>query len=187
MECRVKVSFSRLRPHGSGGTGGGGRSGQVTGGVQGNGGGRGSNVGGGAGYDAGPANVGVGTNGSGGNLGVGMGGRGGGSRAPRTSDEDSDAPTLSLAALGPPATLYLRFTNRGKERIEVEVLDFASQFGNFAVQPDKVALEPGQWVEAEPMSSQILNTSGDVTVKIRLRSGEQKETQMVALVPEGPS
>jgi hypothetical protein len=91
-----------------------------------------------------------------------------------------------LAALGPPVTLYLRFTNRGKDRIEFEVLDFASQFGNFAVQPDKLALEPGQRVEAEPMSSQILNTSGDVTVKIGLRSTGRKEIETVVLLPLGP-
>jgi hypothetical protein len=88
--------------------------------------------------------------------------------------------------MGPPVTLYLRFTNRGRDRIEFEVLDFASQFGNFAVQPDKLALEPGQWVEAEPMSSQILNTSGDVTVKVGLRAAGRKEVETVALRPVGP-
>ena len=106
---------------------------------------------------------------------------------PRTSTDDdaTQAPSLG-AAVGPSTTIYVRFTNRGKERIEFEVTDFASQFGNFALQPDKLALAPGQRADAEPMSSQILNTSGDAAVKVTLRAAGNKETQTVALVPVGP-
>ncbi len=106
---------------------------------------------------------------------------------PRTSTDDDATPPPSLGAPeGPPTTIYVRFTNRGKERIEFEVMDFASQFGNFALQPDKLALAPGQRADAEPMSSQILNTSGDVAVKISLRAAGAKETRDVVLRPVPP-
>jgi len=106
---------------------------------------------------------------------------------PRTTTDDDATPAPGLAApVGPPTTIYVRFTNRGKERIEFEVMDFASQFGNFALQPDKLALAPGQRADAEPMSSQILNTSGDVAVKVTLRAAGNKETRTVALLPVGP-
>jgi len=159
----------------------------MTGGLQGNGGNGAANGDGGLGSDAGPANLGAGTNGNGGMRGMGGHGGGGGQRPRGNPDDDGATPQLGMAVAGPPATLYLRLTNRGQVRIEVQVLDFNSQFGNFVVHPEQVVLEPGQWVEAEPMSSQLLNTSGEVTVKVNLKSAGKKESQLLRLLPLAPN
>jgi len=154
--------------------GGGGRGGGMSGGMGGgrSGGGRGGGMGGGRG---------------------GMGGMGGGSPG---DFEGGDAPRRAGGQLGspmPPVTLRLSLTNNAKDGapLEVEIVDFESALGNFALKPDRVALEPGQTGGPGSVVSRLGVTSDEIPVKVTLRLAGKKEAQTVVLrhrpVPETPA
>lgn len=84
----------------------------------------------------------------------------------------------------PPVMIHLRFTNHGTEKADLVVADFLSPFGNFAVRPDRLTLEPGQTLEVEPMTSRL---AGEVTggeVSLHLKLGQAQETKTVTLEPK---
>jgi hypothetical protein len=133
-------------------------------------------------------------------IGRGMGGRGGSNAEgsfSRRSEEDlkdmdadqTNAYMQSKGALGspmPPVTLHLRLTNQTKATISVEIDDFESDLGNFAVHPDVLALAPDQVAEPDAMVSQMGVTSAKFPVKVTLKLGSKTETQTVLVANLAP-
>jgi len=81
----------------------------------------------------------------------------------------------------PPTQLRLVLVNRGAAPVVVEVLDFSSALGNFAVKPGKITVAPGASAEADPMFSRLGIPTEDVPIKVRLRSGGTSEQQTLVL------
>lgn len=126
------------------------------------------------------------------NAGFGGGGgrRGGGRRgereeadAPKRTDEAPRGPTLR-ASNSPPVQLRLRLTNQGSTSIEVEVLDFNSDLGNFVVEPKKITVPAGESVEADPMTSRLgVPALEQIPLMMRIRVNGKIEQQVLALRP----
>jgi hypothetical protein len=83
----------------------------------------------------------------------------------------------------PPVVLWLRLTSTAGGPLNVEIIDFESDLGNFAVQPEKIALPPAQSVEAEPMISRLGVTSLKIPVTVSLRLNGKTETHVLTLQP----
>jgi hypothetical protein len=77
--------------------------------------------------------------------------------------------------------LHLRLTNHGTEAVEVEVLDFNSDLGNFVVQPRKIALAPGASAEADPMTSRLGLTAEAIALTVKMRVNGKVEQQVLPL------
>ena len=165
----------------------GGGSGENSGGGGGGGGGRGGGMGGGTGGGRGGGGRGGGMGGGGGGRGGGMeGGRGGGSSG---DSGGGDAPRRGGGQLGspmPPVTLQLSLTNNAQDGapLEVEIVDFESDLGNFALKPDHVALAPGQTGGPGSVVSRLGVTSAEIPVKVAFRVAGTTETQSVVLRPK---
>jgi len=133
-----------------------------------------------------PGRHGGGGLGHGGGEGLGGNSHGGGPSPDLDQGNRGSEIVPSLATdLGPPVMIHLRFTNTGPERVELHLVDFSSPLGNFAVQPDKLTLEPGQSLETEPMSSQLAGSLAeiDVTLVLRLTDKTEKKTILLHTVP----
>jgi hypothetical protein len=119
------------------------------------------------------------------NQGGRKGGGNGRSEVPDVSGMDNDeamAYIRAKTAVGsplPPVTLHLKLKNLGKTVFSVEILDFDSDMGNFAVSPALLSLAPDEMAEPEPMISQLGVTSDDIPVKVTLRKNGVKETQLI--------
>jgi hypothetical protein len=81
----------------------------------------------------------------------------------------------------PPVTLRVLFENRGTEPMELEVTEVNSDLGNFAVRPPKLTLAPGENGTLEPMISQLGVTSDEIPLKLAVRVGAKKDSQVVAV------
>ena len=81
----------------------------------------------------------------------------------------------------PPVTLKVAFENRGKETLEIEVLDVNSDLGNFAVRPPRLTIPAGGSASLDPMISQLGVTSDEIPLKLALRSGGKRELQVVVI------
>jgi hypothetical protein len=81
----------------------------------------------------------------------------------------------------PPVTLRVKLENKGAEPLEVEVTEVNSELGNFAVRPPKLTIAPGQTGELEPMISQLGVTNDEIPLKLAVRVGGRKETQVVTI------
>ena len=131
--------------------------------------------------------------GMGGGMGGGRGGMGGGSSG---DFEGGDAPRRGGGQVGspmPPVTLRLSLTNNTQDGapLEVEIVDFESDLGNFALKPDHVTLAPGQTGGPGSVVSRLGVTSAEIPVKVTLRLAGNKETQSIVLrakaVPDAPT
>jgi hypothetical protein len=118
---------------------------------------------------------------------VGVGG-GGGGRGPDGGGRDfGEGPSASPVGArartenNPAVQLHLSLTNDGTEPFEIEVLEFSSLLGNFAVQPAKVSLAPGQSAAFDPMTSRLGIPQGDLPIKVRLRHGDKTDEQTLIL------
>ncbi|MCX6956208.1 MAG: hypothetical protein NTV51_29085 [Verrucomicrobia bacterium] len=103
-------------------------------------------------------------------------GRGGSGR----STDGEPVPRI-VASNQPPVRLHLRLTNRGADPVEVEVLDFNSDLGNFVVQPKKIAIAPGASAEADPMTSRLGVPGDAIPLTVRLRLNGKIERQVLTL------
>lgn len=116
----------------------------------------------------------------------GGGGEGGGAFSPAGPAQPARGPAIR-ASNAPAVQLRLRLTNHGESALEVEVLDFNSQLGNFVVQPARLTLPPGEPVETEPMLSRLgVPAVEEIPLTVRLRFGGrsgQTETQVLRLRP----
>ena len=133
----------------------------------------------------------------GGGGGFHMGGGGGGGGRHHGGDGDSDgqsgdmsaqaerehlqAMRHSAASTNPPVMIHLRFTNNGATHADLLIADFLSPLGNFVVQPEKLALEPGQTVEVEPMTSRLVGEISGTTVTLALRLAGLGEKKIIPL------
>lgn len=81
----------------------------------------------------------------------------------------------------PPVTLRVKLENKGTEPIEIEVTEVNSELGNFAVRPPKLTIAPGQVGELDPMISQLGVTSDEIPLKVTVRTGAKRETQVIAI------
>ncbi|MCF7689695.1 MAG: hypothetical protein K9N01_15500 [Cephaloticoccus sp.] len=132
----------------------------------------------------------VGGGGMRGGMGSGDGGegdrRGGGYRS---AGNDAEPRLMIRASRMPPVQLRLRLTNHGDTPVTVEVLDFNSAIGNFVVQPDKIVVDLGAVVEAEPMNSTLGVPGDEVPLTVRLQVEGRQETRVVKLkmVPPPPA
>ena len=86
-----------------------------------------------------------------------------------------------MGSMGPAEMIHLQLTNHGTERINVNIVDFVSPLGNFAVQPEKLTLEPGQSVEVEPMTSRLGGAVTEVEATLVLRLAGKTEKKIVVL------
>ena len=77
----------------------------------------------------------------------------------------------------PPVTLHLILSNPGTEPVTVTMVDFASDLGNFAVDPETLTIAPGQAAEPTPMVSQLGVSSDEMPFRVSLRLGKAKETR----------
>jgi hypothetical protein len=128
---------------------------------------------------------GFGMSGGMGPTGMGGGGLGGGRHEGR-GDRDSDGglpPTASHVRTenNPAVQLHLTLTNHGTQPLEVEVLEFSSLLGNFAVNPAKVTIAPEATATFEPMTSRLGIPQGDLPLKVRLRKAGKTEEQTLSL------
>jgi hypothetical protein len=183
FDGRVAASVSLTRGLGSGpGDKAGGGPGDA-GGAGGGGGGRGGGMSGGMGG-------GHGGGGRGGGMGGGRGGMGGMGDVPPGEFEAGDLPPRraggQLGSPMPPVTLSLSLTNnaQGGAPLDVEIIDFESDLGNFALKPDHLALAPGQTGGPGSVVSRLGVTSAEIPVKVTLRLGDRRETQSVVLRPK---
>ncbi len=81
----------------------------------------------------------------------------------------------------PPVTLRVKLQNKGTEPVEIEVTEVNSDLGNFAVRPSKLTIAPGEIGELNPMVSQLGVTSDEIPLKVSVRTGAKRETQVIAL------
>lgn len=79
----------------------------------------------------------------------------------------------------PPVTLRVQLENRGTEPMDVEVTEVNSYLGNFAVRPSKLTIAPGARALLDPMVSQLGVSSDEIQLKLEVRQGGQKESQVV--------
>lgn len=83
----------------------------------------------------------------------------------------------------PPIAMWLRVTNASGSPVKVEIVNFNSDLGNFAVDPDHFSLAPGAAAEPEPMISRLGVTSLQIPVTVTLQLNGKKETQVLTLRP----
>jgi hypothetical protein len=82
----------------------------------------------------------------------------------------------------PPVTLHLILTNTGPGPVKVELIDFISDLGNFAVDPDTLTLAPGQTAEPTPMVSELGVTADSIPFKVTLKAEGKRESKTVTAV-----
>ncbi len=121
----------------------------------------------------------------GGGMGMGGGGRGrhgGGQVSESNAEGDSESPRPGMGGgMGPTVMIHLRLTNQSAAPVELGIEDFASVFGNFAVQPEKLSLDPGQSLETEPMSSRLGGSLAETEATLVLRLANKAEKQVIVL------
>jgi hypothetical protein len=79
----------------------------------------------------------------------------------------------------PPVTLHLILTNTGPAPVTVSLIDFNSDLGNFALDPDTLALAPGQSAEPTAMVSELGVTADAIPFKVTLKVPGKRETHTV--------
>jgi hypothetical protein len=86
----------------------------------------------------------------------------------------------------PPVTLHLILTNKGMDSVTITMVDFASDMGNFAVDPDTLTIGPGLTAEPTPMVSELGVNADTMPFKVTLKYGATRETRTfpVSIVPE---
>jgi hypothetical protein len=121
----------------------------------------------------------------GGGGGHGGGGRGGGGSGGGPEEGTPQGPPIH-AANGPIIQLRLRLTNHGPTPAVIEVVDFDSTLGDFVVQPEKITVQPGASVEADPMVSRLGIGTDEIPLTIKLRVETRVDQQVLTLraVPE---
>lgn len=113
---------------------------------------------------------------------------------PSEDDDSSEEKQLSAETIDalqhrraesplPPVVLWLRLTSAATDPLKVEITEFKSDLGNFAVQPDHFTLAPGQSADPDAMISRLGMTSTEIPVTVSLRINGKKETRVLTLLP----
>jgi len=79
----------------------------------------------------------------------------------------------------PPVTLHLILTNRSPGPMTLAMVDFDSDMGNFAVEPDTLTIAAGATAEPTPMVSDLGVSSDEIPFKVTLKYGIAKETRSI--------
>jgi hypothetical protein len=79
----------------------------------------------------------------------------------------------------PPVTLHLILTNRSLGPMTLTMVDFDSDMGNFAIEPDTLTLAAGQTGEPTPMVSDLGVSSDEIPFKVTLKYGIARETRTI--------
>ncbi len=114
----------------------------------------------------------------------GEGREGGGEREQEGGEESGGARIYAMNER--PLVLRVRLTNHGKMPVKVAVVDFNSVLGDFAVQPESIAVDPGQSVEAEPMVSRLGYSGAEIPLTVQLRVDGKTEQKVLQLHPIKP-
>jgi hypothetical protein len=117
-------------------------------------------------------------------VGKGIKGGKGGSHSADKQNYDAYANSEGRTMLGsplPPVTLHFLVTNTGTDEITVKLLDFDSDLGNFAIDPDTLKIAPGKTAEPTPMVSQLGVTSDEIPFTVRIQLGKTKESQTISV------
>jgi hypothetical protein len=111
---------------------------------------------------------------------VGRGvGRGiGKGKGERRDFADSDGRSFVGSPL-PPVTLHLVITNRSAGPLTVSLIDFNSDLGNFALDPDTLTIAPGESAEPTAMVSELGVTADSIPFKVTLKIPGQRESKTV--------
>ncbi len=123
-----------------------------------------------------------------------VGGEGGGGRhrgGPEGEPGGGERPEGArpmMGSMGPAEMIHLQFTNHGTERVVLNIVDFVSPLGNFAVRPETLTLEPGQSLEVEPMSSRLGGpvTQVEATLVLQVAGKTEKKTVVLRAAPASP-
>jgi len=75
-------------------------------------------------------------------------------------------------------SFHVRLFNHAPYPVEVEVLDFNSDLGDFVVEPEKILIQPNASAETEPMTSRLGVTSDAIPLSVTLRYKGQAATHM---------
>ncbi len=89
----------------------------------------------------------------------------------------------------PPLRIQLQLIDQdppGTPPLTVELVDFESELGNFALKPDRLALTPGQTASPEAVNSQMGLGAASSPIKLTLRLQGQKEQQSITLQDRKP-
>ncbi|HEY5227440.1 MAG TPA: hypothetical protein VIJ19_02810 [Opitutaceae bacterium] len=111
-------------------------------------------------------------------------GIGGGLRKHNREERDAYAKSDSKVFAGnpvPPVTLHLIVTNNGAEQVTVRLIDFNSDLGNFAIDPDSLTIEPGQSGEPTPMVSDLGVSSDVIPFTVTLKLGTARDSRTVSV------
>lgn len=109
------------------------------------------------------------------------GGRGDtGDKAAYSAYADSEG-KMTLGSPLPPVTLHLILTNAGPDALAIKMIDFDSDLGNFAIDPDTITIPAGQTAEPTPMVSQLGVSSDEIAFTVRLQVGKTKETHTITV------
>jgi hypothetical protein len=92
----------------------------------------------------------------------------------------SDGST-EIGSTVPPVTLHLLVTNRDSVSVKVHLIDFNSDLGNFAIDPDTLALDPGATGEPTTMVSNLGVTSDEIPFTVTLKVGSVRESRTVVV------
>jgi hypothetical protein len=79
----------------------------------------------------------------------------------------------------PPVTLHLLLTNKSANAVTISMLDFNSDMGNFAIDPDTLTIAPGQTAEPTSMVSELGVNSDVIPFKVTLKYGATKESRTI--------
>jgi hypothetical protein len=77
----------------------------------------------------------------------------------------------------PPVTLHLILANRAPNSVTITMIDFDSDMGNFAIDPDTLTIGPGQTAEPTPMVSDLGVSADAMPFKVTLKYGIARETR----------
>ncbi|MGA3007016.1 MAG: hypothetical protein ABSE59_03910 [Opitutaceae bacterium] len=83
----------------------------------------------------------------------------------------------------PPIVMWLQVTNATQGLLKVDIADFNSDLGNFAVQPDHFTLAPGAVAQPDPVISRLGVTSLEIPVTVTLGLNGKTETHVLVLRP----
>jgi hypothetical protein len=113
---------------------------------------------------------------------VGRGiGRGlGKGKAERHDYAESESRTFVGSPL-PPVTLHLIITNTGPAPLTVTLIDFNSDLGNFALDPDTLTIPPGQAAEPTAMVSELGVSADSIPFKVTLKLPGRRESKAVVV------
>jgi hypothetical protein len=79
----------------------------------------------------------------------------------------------------PPVTLHLILTNKSAGPVTIKLIDFNSDMGNFAIDPETLTIAPGETAEPTPMVSELGVNSDMIPFKVTLSYGAAKESRTI--------